>query len=318
MCRVKSFIVFVISCVFFLTIFSGCAGTTSDVSTSTNSAPRGPLVTYHPQIPSGIHTMEEARNDLKGVLENIKENENLCADFGSSYLSRNDLTDLVGSEEGRQQIMEGLHSREKETISIHMSTPPDLMFNWLKSIAVLEDRLEVSSRLFILYSDLPCLQIEFDSWGRVYLGDDGEVVLYLPSLEDAKRVANDLIFIQQQFKTCSFQEKADQFESLAKKFREQSAKPVVSEEQRKYIVQANLLTKQKDYRLAIEFFHKALAVDQVAYPDAYFNLAMLYAQTGYYRSAIDQMKKYLSLVPDAKDARSARDKIYEWELQMKK
>jgi hypothetical protein len=28
------------------------------------------------------------------------------------------------------------------------------------------------------------------------------------------------------------------------------------------------------------------------------------------------MKQYLTLEPDAKDARSAQDKIYEWELMM--
>lgn len=32
-----------------------------------------------------------------------------------------------------------------------------------------------------------------------------------------------------------------------------------------------------------------------------------------YPSSIFYMKKYLMLVPDASDARSAQDKIYEWE-----
>jgi hypothetical protein len=30
------------------------------------------------------------------------------------------------------------------------------------------------------------------------------------------------------------------------------------------------------------------------------------------------MKQYLMLVPDAKDARSAQDRIYEWEIMMEK
>lgn len=59
---------------------------------------------------------------------------------------------------------------------------------------------------------------------------------------------------------------------------------------------------------------KAVAVDPVSYPPAYFNLALLSAQIQQYQKAISYMKQYLTLVPDAKDARSAQDKIYEWEL----
>ena len=50
----------------------------------------------------------------------------------------------------------------------------------------------------------------------------------------------------------------------------------------------------------------------------YFNLALLSAHTGNYLYAIINMKKNLLLVPEAKDARAAQDKIYEWELKMEK
>jgi tetratricopeptide (TPR) repeat protein len=89
----------------------------------------------------------------------------------------------------------------------------------------------------------------------------------------------------------------------------------VSEEQRRYIVQANVLSQEKDYGKAIELYLKAVELDSVSYPAAYFNLALLSAQMNRFTSAISCMKQYLLLEPGAQDARSAQDKIYEWELR---
>lgn len=108
------------------------------------------------------------------------------------------------------------------------------------------------------------------------------------------------------------------FEPAAEKYRALSVKPAVSEEQRKFIVQANLLTGQKDYENAINIYRKAVELDQTSYPSAYSNMALLSAQVNDYNLAIYNMKKYLLLVPDAADARGAQDKIYEWELLMNK
>jgi len=55
---------------------------------------------------------------------------------------------------------------------------------------------------------------------------------------------------------------------------------------------------------------------QTAYPAAYYNLALLLAQTQRFSKAIYNMKKYLMLVPEAEDARAAQDKIYEWEYNL--
>jgi len=43
---------------------------------------------------------------------------------------------------------------------------------------------------------------------------------------------------------------------------------------------------------------------------------VLHEQQELYTFAITYMKKYLMLVPDAKDARGAQDKIYEWETMI--
>jgi tetratricopeptide (TPR) repeat protein len=108
------------------------------------------------------------------------------------------------------------------------------------------------------------------------------------------------------------------FKPIASEYCALKVKPSVSEEQRKYIVQANMLNEQKMYEKAIELYTKAIELDQTAYPAAYSNLAFLSAQLHKFDTAIYCMKKYLLLEPEASEARSAQDKIYEWEILMQK
>ena len=89
------------------------------------------------------------------------------------------------------------------------------------------------------------------------------------------------------------------------------------EEQRKLIVQANSVNEKKMYDDAIGLYEKAVQINQTSYPPAYYNLALLYAQIKNYNKAIVNMSKYILLEPDAPDARSSQDKIYEWELLIK-
>lgn len=107
-----------------------------------------------------------------------------------------------------------------------------------------------------------------------------------------------------------------EFQKVAKAYNEQSEKPAVTEEQRKYIVQANALNQQKEYAKAIGLYNNAIEINPVAYPEAYYNLGLLYAQTKDFSLAIFNMKKYMLLVPDSPDARAIQDKIYEWELML--
>ncbi|MDF1590426.1 MAG: tetratricopeptide repeat protein [Desulfobacterales bacterium] len=133
----------------------------------------------------------------------------------------------------------------------------------------------------------------------------------------AEKFADALFFVQQTLKK-QHDERRALFESEAAQYRALAIKPPMSEEQRKHIVLANVLTQRKDYAGAIDLYLKAIDLDPVSYPGAYFNLALLYAQVQRHNKAISFMKQYLLLVPDAADARSAQDKIYEWELMINK
>ncbi len=134
----------------------------------------------------------------------------------------------------------------------------------------------------------------------------------------ARKFADDLCFLQTQAAADSAGNSAlvltAEFEAQAAQFRAAAVKPAVTEAQRRYIVQANALGQMKDYQGALDLYRKALEVDPVAYPACYFNMALLAVGQDRYRTAISLMKKYLLLVPDAKDARAAQDKIYEWEI----
>jgi tetratricopeptide (TPR) repeat protein len=126
----------------------------------------------------------------------------------------------------------------------------------------------------------------------------------------------DYLYFFQQVNIKPYSEQLVLFEPIAAQYRELNIKPVVEEEQRKYIVQANLLSQQKLYRKAIEHYDKAMEMEPTAYPSAWSNMALLSAQIRDFRAAIFYMQKYLMLEPGAADARSCQDKIYEWEIMM--
>jgi tetratricopeptide (TPR) repeat protein len=108
------------------------------------------------------------------------------------------------------------------------------------------------------------------------------------------------------------------FDKIAKDYHSLAIKPTITEEQRKYIVQANSMNEKKDYLNAIKLYNTLIEKNPIAYPAAYYNLALISAQTGNYLYAIVNMKKYLLLVPESEDARAAQDKIYEWEAEIVK
>jgi tetratricopeptide (TPR) repeat protein len=142
------------------------------------------------------------------------------------------------------------------------------------------------------------------------------VSLEFKSLAAAKRAADALLYVQDQGKKAAAERsnKLAGFASKASQYRALAVKPTVSEAQRRLIVQANALNQQKNYGKAIAQYLKVIALDPTSYPSAYFNLALLSAQANNPLEAIFHMKHYLLLEPIAKDARSAQDKIYEWEL----
>jgi tetratricopeptide (TPR) repeat protein len=153
----------------------------------------------------------------------------------------------------------------------------------------------------------------FQNYGKKYVDYRTEVDLpdgtgvYIGCLDKELmcRLVDDFYFIKTQTAAEANDKELARFNSVVEKYRELAAKPQPSEEQRKYIVQANAAAQTKDYNQAIDHYQQVLKISETSYPEAYFNLALLYGQESLFDNAILNMKKYLVLKPDASDARAA-------------
>lgn len=251
---------------------------------------------YYPKLPSGIMTIEEAKQDL-AIL--VKEVDVIFYDRSNFRLPG----------EGALRELYGKYPR----MSINNILYTDDRYNIYKdkggTIDVFDDRIDFP--LFPLYyKELSRDVTILVRWG--YLVELSHHVQLRAPEGTAQKIADDLYFIQQHMERYNTGD-MEAFKEKAAQYRASKIKPQVYEEQRKFIVQANAFTQKKDYAEAIARYNKAIELDPVSYPEAYFNLALLSAQENRFKSAIDYMAKYLLLAPDAKDARSAQDKIYEWE-----
>jgi tetratricopeptide (TPR) repeat protein len=205
-----------------------------------------------------------------------------------------------------------------------------------KGLTALDDRFSMQAGTMFFYSDIVAdekIKVyknnQDNDWGvsvpvsKICGKPDHSVSFHFTSYENAQDFAENIFHIQQPFRAEQLKIKQHndslirtdsiQFCILVVKYRKMEIKPTVTEEQRKYIVQANSFAKDQQYAEAIDAYKKAIAIDPVAYPQAYYNMALLYAEKKDFEMAVKNMKKYLLLLPDAPDARAAQDKIYEWE-----
>ncbi len=196
-----------------------------------------------------------------------------------------------------------------------------------KNMLVLDDRIEFTKNkeTFIAYFKDILNDFIFgyrtDGTGKisVYIGDFH--IAIRGGEEASEKLKDEFLLLRDKNINLFIEDRKSQltlFEKTATEYRALKVKPPLSEEQRKYIVQANAFNEKKMYDKAIELYRQAIEMDQTAYPAAYSNLALLSAQEKQYIDAIFYMKKFLLLEPGATDARGAQDKIYEWEAQIAK
>jgi tetratricopeptide (TPR) repeat protein len=89
------------------------------------------------------------------------------------------------------------------------------------------------------------------------------------------------------------------------------------EEARKHALWAELQIKDGNFELAAKEYRMAIRIAPYA-ARLYYNLALLNETIKNYAEAIRSMKLYLQAVPDAPDARAAKDAIIKWEFEMEK
>ncbi|MHB8148653.1 MAG: tetratricopeptide repeat protein [Desulfobulbia bacterium] len=323
--------------IFIMAVVGGCAVTNSGAAQPEDAIPAG--YTYSPKLPPGIESIDAVQKDLAEFFKNRN-----TVPFVKYY-------GQPGINTIREKDALRAFVKPRGLVLFIYDSNGELLFMDLDGVkAVLEDRIELNPRIAFFYDELvdtpfvvektqeyPFVTMyasyrdgrdtewqtqtytDQDSPGfflRPYkINFPGSISFLFGNLSDAQRFADDLFFIQQ-VRQKKHDERLALFQAKAAQYRGMKVKPPVSEEQRRYIVQANALNQRKEYARAIELYNKTIALDPVSYPEAYFNLALLSAQMQRFKTAIAYMKQYLLLAPDAKDARGGQDKIYEWELMI--
>lgn len=90
--------------------------------------------------------------------------------------------------------------------------------------------------------------------------------------------------------------------------------PVINEEAREHVVQANVFNEEKEYRKASEAYTMALRAAPW-YANGYYNRSLIRSMINDYTGAISDMEYFLKFNSSSTDSRSAKDKIYEWRLK---
>jgi hypothetical protein len=107
----------------------------------------------------------------------------------------------------------------------------------------------------------------------------------------------------------------EEFKPKAAAWRQLAVKPEMPEEAHRHQVLAENAFQAKNVGKAISEYEAALRVFPY-WPEGNYNLAMLAGEIGGrpgYDIAIFHMKSYLELMPDAPDARAAKDSVIVWE-----
>ncbi len=278
------------------------------------------FVAYVPIPMPGTATFKDVRDDLAELLRARARPVGIR--FGSYAFTEIDIN-IYANHKELLALLEGGNRIEflqhPPTGSI-VQPGAKLNFIGYKTISVLPDRIEIAPRVSFPFGEIldgPIIVTRMKGENKypylIQLQDQLSFRFDAMDLADAKRMADDLEFMKRHFAKLD-DTRAAQSAALVAQYRALKVKPPVSEEQRRFIVQANAFNQQKNYGQALEYYQKALDLQPLSYPAAYFNMALLSAQLNRFRHAIAYMKQYLLLEPEAKDARSAQDKIYEWEI----
>jgi len=112
------------------------------------------------------------------------------------------------------------------------------------------------------------------------------------------------------------QTESQEFHEKASAWRAFSVKPPLPEDVRVQRLLAEDAVKNSQPREALNYYEAGLAL-YPTWPQGCFNAALIAAELGFLPDAIEYMQEYLELVPDAKDAQSARDQIAIWQYKTK-
>lgn len=190
----------------------------------------------------------------------------------------------------------------------------------IKRINISDDRIEVEVKgrntLFTWHYSL------IDDSTMLFIGkQNAGNYIFLPSaanfafaqLDAAQQFADNIYALQYPAINRIRDSLLNEFKQKLQAFKEANKEAVVKEEQEKLFLQADTAGNKGDYFNAIRMYNKAIAMDELCYPKAYANVALLYAQINFFDYAIYNMQKYMWMETDEAALRGAKDKMYQWE-----
>jgi tetratricopeptide (TPR) repeat protein len=102
------------------------------------------------------------------------------------------------------------------------------------------------------------------------------------------------------------------FSRAATAWRALATKPPIPEAVRAQRLLAETALKEKKLAQALVHYERGVELDPV-WPEGRFNAALVAAELEYYDEAVEQMRAYVELAPNAPDAQDARDNIAIWQ-----
>jgi tetratricopeptide (TPR) repeat protein len=175
--------------------------------------------------------------------------------------------------------------------------------------------ITIGTRKQFKFSEIKDIHLDPFRSGYVTLVIDGNGLFYTKNGERVAKAISAMVYYASVAPSDPAALKA--FTEKAKAWRALAVKPPLPEQVNRYRAQAEDAFQNKEFDKAADCYEKALDIYPV-WPQGQFNAALIYGELGVYHQAINHMQRYLELVPDAKDAKAAREKIYVWEGKVEK
>jgi tetratricopeptide (TPR) repeat protein len=106
----------------------------------------------------------------------------------------------------------------------------------------------------------------------------------------------------------------EDFHKQATAWRALAEKPALPDAVRVRRMMAEDALKSKKPEDALRYYEQGIE-SYPMWPEGWFNAALVAGELGRYSDAADYMQNYLELVPDAKDAQTARDQLEIWKIK---
>jgi hypothetical protein len=128
---------------------------------------------------------------------------------------------------------------------------------------------------------------------------------------ESKQLADAFVVLRNEAVKVSQADDA-KFAAAVQQYQSMAVKPALPEDARRFAVQAQGAIKDNDFAGAAAYFQQALNVAPW-WPEGHYQRAILLSGLDDFDGAIVEMKRYLTLAPNAANARASQDKIYDWE-----